>query len=182
MQNIALWRRLDGPGHDAARLLPTGIGWRIEGAATFLHEGAPSALSYSVDADSSWNAVGGFISGFAGSKEIRHEFRRGADGWLFDGRKAEGLQNLPDLDFGFTPATNLQQLRRIALEAGEEASFSVAWFDIGAGALTELPQFYRRQDGTRYWYEAPTFGYSGILEIAGSGFVAVYPELWEMES
>jgi hypothetical protein len=56
-----------------------------------------------------------------------------------------GLDGCIDLDFGFTPATNLLHLRRTGLAEGQEADVNVAWFDVPAGALTMLPQRYKRR-------------------------------------
>src|SRR5690606_7582340 len=80
-------------------------------------------------------------------------------------------------DFGFTPATNFQQLKRAALGIGERAEISVVWYDIGGEKLTELPQIYERRDETHYWYQSPPTSYEAILELDATGFVRVYPEL-----
>ena len=58
---------------------------------------------------------------------------------------------------------------------------AAAWFDIGEAGLVRLPQQYRRIADDRYWYSSPTGGYEAVLEMAGNGFVRLYPELWEME-
>jgi hypothetical protein len=40
---------------------------------------------------------------------------------------------------------------------------------------------YARSPGLHYAYESPQGPYSATLKMSGSGFVAVYPDLWEME-
>jgi len=85
------------------------------------------------------------------------------------------------LDLGFTPATNLSQLRRIALAEGQAADVPVAWLDVATGSLVALPQRYERRTASTYWYEAPSVGYADLLEVAPSGFVRRYPGLWEAE-
>ena len=92
-----------------------------------------------------------------------------------------GLGDLIHLDFGFTPATNLQQLMHADLAVGEEAEIPAAWFDIGEATLVRLAQHYRRTAADRYWYSSPAAGYEATLEMAASGFVRLYPGLWEME-
>ncbi len=62
-----------------------------------------------------------------------------------------------DLDLGFTPATNLCQLRRLALGEGEGADSPVAWLDAAAGTLDLLHQRYERRRLETYWCEAPSF-------------------------
>lgn len=87
-----------------------------------------------------------------------------------------------DLDFGFTPATNLLQLRRLALQPGQAADAPAAWLDVATGTLRRLPQRYERRTEYSYWYEAPSVGYAGLLEILPSSFIRRYPGLWEAEA
>jgi uncharacterized protein len=57
-----------------------------------------------------------------------------------------------------------------------------AALDVGNATLACLPQSYERRAANKYWYEAPTVGYRGLLEIRSSGFILRYPGLWEVES
>jgi hypothetical protein len=59
--------------------------------------------------------------------------------------------------------------------------FSVAWFDLNEDNLIPLLQRYRRVDSRHYAYESPQGPYSATLKMSRSGFVAVYPDLWELE-
>ena len=176
----AFWRCLYTPGHDSAVLAPALVGWHLTGMAVFQGDEGPVSVSYTVEIDEAWLVRRGNVRGFSGGRRFFHSIERTADGWTLDG-KPNGLSHLTDLDYGFTPATNLQQLKRAALQVGERAEFSVAWFDIGKKALAELPQIYERRDETHYWYELPTGYYEAMLEIDPSGFARVYPELWQME-
>jgi uncharacterized protein len=97
-----------------------------------------------------------------------------------NGVAVEGLEHLVDLDYGFTPATNLLQLSRLALEPGQQAEVPAAWFDLDSASLVELPQTYERRSQGSYWYEAPTVPYRALLEIAPNGFVRSYPGLWRL--
>lgn len=178
----ALWRRLDTPGHDTAFLMQTDNGWSLRGTAVFKHAEGSACVTYSVDLDPCWSTRSGMISGFIGTRKIEHRIRRESIGWYLDDRLIDGLTHLVDLDYGFTPATNLQQLRRLALEIGQAADLDIVWFDIDACTLTELPQHYERRSETTYWYTAPSVPYEGLLEISPSGFVRRYPGLWRMES
>lgn len=178
MIETAFWRRLDLAGHDAARIETVPGGHLLEGTAVFRHESGPAAISYRLDLAPDWSTRRGLLRGFVGAKALEHEILRGPDGWTLDGVAQPGLGHLLDLDLGFTPATNLQQLRRVPLEIGEEADIKVAWFDAGAERLVELPQYYRRLDASRYAYRG--FSYQATLELAPNGFVQLYPELWAM--
>ncbi|MEW9834767.1 putative glycolipid-binding domain-containing protein [Mesorhizobium marinum] len=180
LSRTALWQNLHTPGHDTALIAPALSGWHLTGMATFLGEQGPAAVNYTVEIDDAWQARRGSVRGIAGGRRFFHQMERTTDGWMLDG-KWQGQSELVDLDFGFTPATNFQQLKRAGLAVGERAGFSVAWFDIGKDALVDLPQIYERRDETHYWYQSPTSGYEAMLELDESGFVRVYPELWELE-
>jgi hypothetical protein len=93
-----------------------------------------------------------------------------------------GLESCVDLDYGFTPATNLIQLRRSSLAVGAAADLPAAWLDVAAGTLQVLPQRYERRGEASYWYESPTFSYAALLEVTNDGFVRRYPGLWELEA
>jgi hypothetical protein len=177
---FAAWRRLDRPGRDAALLQPSDGGWLLRGAAAFDHDGGSVAAAYQVEVDPGWETKRGVISGFFGNQTVQHEIRRDDAGWRLNGVRVEGLEHLVDLDYGFTPATNVLQLSRITLKLGQSAEVPVVWFDLDSASLTELPQRYERRSEASYWYEAPTVPYQGLLEIAPNGFVRSYPDLWRL--
>lgn len=181
-KEYALWRRLDVPGHDAARLIPTNEGWRLRGTAVFKHQDGPASINYSVIVDAEWRTIRGRVRGFAGDRLMEHSIDRDADGWRLDGVEVPGLGHLVDLDYGFTPATNVLQLRRVAPAIGATVELPVAWFDVDGGSLTELPQRYERQSESKYRYAAPSVPYEGMLELSPSGFALTYPGLWQMET
>ena len=177
-----LWRRLDTPGHDACRLAPHDAGWSLDGAAVFRHEGVPARLAYHLACDLAWRTQWGRVRGWIGPRAVDWHVVRGADGtWTLDDALVPGLESYVDLDLGFTPATNLSQLRRVALAEGQAADVPVAWLDVATGSLVGLPQRYERRTAATYWYEAPSVGYADLLEVAPSGFVRRYPGLWEAE-
>jgi hypothetical protein len=176
----AFWRRIDEPGHDAAMLAPAADGWTLTGIAAF-HETGDIGLRYRVDLAPDFSTRSAAVEGFRTGHAFAHRFRREGGEWFMDDVQVPELGDLLHLDFGFTPSTNLQQLRHADLRVGEEADIPAAWFDIGEAALTRLPQHYRRLAGDRYHYASPTAGYEAELELAPNGFVRLYPGLWEME-
>jgi hypothetical protein len=180
LSEFAAWRRLDRPGCDAALLRSSDGGWLLKGAAAFDHEGGSAAVAYQVEVDARWETKRGLISGFLGDQTVQHEIKRDSAGWRLNGLRVEGFEHLVDLDYGFTPATNVLQLSRIALKPGQSAEVPVAWFDLDSASLTELPQRYERRSEASYWYEAPTVPYQNLMEIAPNGFVRSYPELWRL--
>ena len=180
MTEFAAWMRLDRPGRDSAMLEPSDGGWLLRGAAAFDHERGSAAVAYQVEVDARWETKRGLISGFLGDQTVQHEIKRDNAGWRLNGLRVEGFEHLVDLDYGFTPATNVLQLSRIALKPGQSAEVPVAWFDLDSASLTELPQRYERRSEASYWYEAPTVPYQNLMEIAPNGFVRSYPELWRL--
>ena len=180
MRAEALWKRIDVAGHDAALLAEQGGGHRLTGTAIFGHEGRPGCFNYSVDIDADWTTRCGRVTGFVAGEALDVTIERRADGWYLNG-EPQGLSHLVDLDYGFTPATNLQQVQRLRLSVGERVHNPVAWFDVGSTKLIELPQIYEKEDDFAYPYEGPMFGYKAVLKLDRSGFARVYPELWEME-
>lgn len=181
MRAEALWKRIDAPGHDAALLVENGPGHALSGTAVFEHEGRPACLNYSVELKPDWTTESGRITGFVAGERIDVTIQRRADGWYLNG-ESQGLGHLVDLDYGFTPATNLQQIQRLRLPRGKRVEVPVAWFDVGSTKLIELPQVYEKRDDLTYPYEGPMFGYKAVLQLAESGFARVYPELWVMEA
>jgi len=177
-----LWRRIDSPGHDACRLSRRSDGWQLDGTAVFREDGAPACLTYHVACDRSWRATRGEVRGWLGARGVSFSIVRSPAGvWTLNGNTISDVVGCVDLDLAVTPATNLSQLRRIALAEGQAADVPVAWLDAPAGTLSVLPQRYERRSPTTYWYEAPRFDYEALLEVGESGFVERYPGLWEAE-
>jgi uncharacterized protein len=173
-----LWRRVDAPGHDACRLEEEDSGWSLHGAAVFRHWAGAASLSYSVRCDRDWKTLWGRVHGAIGERRIDYLVMREEDAWLLNGEEAPGLAHLSDLDLSFTPATNFLQVKRVALPLGETVHSPAAWFDLEAGALTELRQIYQRRGDLALHYQAPDVGYEGLLELTPSGFISNYPGLW----
>jgi uncharacterized protein len=180
LSEFAAWERLDRPGCDSALLRPGGDGWLLRGAATFDHDLGSAAVVYQVEVDARWETMRGLITGLLGDQRIQHEIQRADQGWTLNGVAVQGLEHLVDLDYGFTPATNVLQLSRLALEVGQRTEVPVVWFDLDSASLIELPQTYERRSEASYWYEAPTVPYRALLEIAPDGFVQSYPGLWRL--
>ena len=176
-----LWRRLDSPGHDVCRLEQEAEGWCLQGTAVFHHDAGPACIAYAVRCDDRWETLSGQVRGSIGKREIGYAIGRQDRVWTLNDRAVAGLEHLVDLDLGFTPATNFQQLQRVPIAQGEAVHLPVAWFDVDAGSLTELPQIYERRRENEFWYEAPSVGYAGLLALAPNGFIRHYPNLWEAE-
>lgn len=177
------WRRLDAPGHDACRLVTDRDGHELSGTAIFHERGAVARLDYTVVCDAAWRTRAGRVRGWLGARELDVRIERSNRGvWKLDGRVVRGLDACFDLDFGFTPATNVLQLRRVGLRVGERAEVPVAWFDVASRGLELVSQLYTRRASRTYAYESPRFDYSALLHVDAAGFVTSYPRLWRAET
>jgi hypothetical protein len=122
------------------------------------------------------------VHGWVGTRPLDFRIARSEAGiWTLNDHVVPHLDECVDLDLGFTPATNLFQLRRVALQVGEAADVPVAWLDVSAGTLDTLHQRYERRTAEVYWYAAPRCDYFALLRVSAIGFVETYPNLWEAE-
>jgi uncharacterized protein len=175
---VIMWQRLDQPGHEVMRFAQDGDGASIEGHVAYRESEGPIGLRYEVRLWPDWTTHWATIKGQAQGRSFDHSIARGSDGWIFDGCSQSELDEIPHLDLGFTPATNMPQLRHAALKEGQAASFDVAWFDIGKDGLERLEQRYRRLGSADFAYESPATGYEARLRFAADEFTLDYPDLW----
>jgi hypothetical protein len=174
------WRRVDVAGLDVCRLCLREDGPELLGHAAFRHGAGEARLTYELRCDAAWRTRSGRVCGNVGSRTVDVVITRGDHGqWTLDGRPVPEVEGLEHLDLGFTPATNLPQLRALGLSDGQAVDLPVAWLDVPPCELVPLPQRYERRGPASYWYDAPAFGYSALLVLAPSGFVRRYPGLWE---
>ena len=181
MTTTAFWKALYTAGHDTACLTQTNEGWVLEGTAVYLKDALPTALNYQLSLAPGWETRTGSIKGFLGGAQVNHDIQRDGDGWLLNGKRQGGLEGVVDLDFGFTPATNFAQLRRMDLSVGEKTEITVAWMDVDSVSLEPLPQIYERLSEDTYDYNSPQGPYRATLKLQATGFVRLYPELWEAD-
>lgn len=178
-----LWRRLDVPGHDACRLEVAERGAILLGTAVFRDASGPARLCYEVRTDAAGATQHAAFRGWVGERRVDATIVRSRHGdWTCNGTRAPGLADCADVDFGFTPATNILHLRRLDIAIGSAAEVPVAWIDAGGTTLQRLPQRYERRGAQLYWYESPTVSYAAMLELTPNGFVAHYPRLWRAET
>jgi uncharacterized protein len=181
MADIMLWRRLDCPGHDFARLDADDHGWKLSGTAIFADEQL-CRLRYVVTCDSAWRTQSAQITGEIGGQEVDRRVSVDAERrWWLDGVECRACAGCDDIDLAFTPATNLLAVRRLALAQGAEAAVTAAWLAFPSLQLQPLPQRYRREAQSRYRYEAHDGTFVRTLDVDRAGFVTVYPGFWEAE-
>lgn len=178
-----LWRRLDQPGHESARLSRCGAGWRLAGTAVFSHERRPCRLGYQITCDGAWQTLSGKVGGWVGEKiveiEISVDPRRR---WRLNGEERHEVQGCADLDLNFSPSTNLLPIRRLGLRTGQGAEVRAAWLRFPSFNLEPLDQYYTRIDEAIYRYESAGGRFAAELRVSEEGFVTDYPRFWRQES
>jgi uncharacterized protein len=176
----AHWRRLDLPGRDTARLISTEAAHHLEGAAYFQDAGELVAITYVVTLARDWTTESAALRLM--TRESRRRVRivaNRASPWTVHGRPMPAVSGCIDLDLAFTPATNLISIRRLALEVGQAADVTAAWFDFRAKTLAPLRQTYHRMSDREYAYSCPDLDFRAMLLVDDDGFVRRYPPLWE---
>jgi hypothetical protein len=145
MTEIMLWRRLDLPGHEIARLEVLDDGWKLSGTAIFADQQGPAKLDYVVICDAAWWTNSAHVKGVIGLQEIDLTVSVDAERrWRLNGTECPSVEGSTDLDLGFSPSTNLLPIRRLALAVGGEAEVSAAWLPFPSLEFELLPQVYRR--------------------------------------
>lgn len=178
-----LWRRLDRPGHEFCRLSFQEKGPFLTGRAVFAEGCLPVRLDYRIACDRRWRTVSARIEGDCGDRAVRCAIAvDGFRAWRVDGRDRPELAGLADLDLSFSPSTNLLSIRRLDLAIGESAAVTSARLRLPDFVVEPLDQVYRRTGPSRYWYEAPAFGYRAELDLNAAGFIRSYPGLWTLEA
>lgn len=175
------WRRIDWPGHEAARLSPDGAGWNLTGTAVFATEDQPCCLNYSVRTDAGWRTLAGRVAGWIGSASIDVAVAVVAGAWTLNGVEVPAVRGCIDLDLNFSPATNLLPIRRLGLAVGSQAPVRAAWLRFPCFTLEPLDQVYHRTGEATYRYTSAGGAFVADLRVGEAGFVTEYPGLWQAE-
>jgi uncharacterized protein len=180
---VVLWRRLDQPGHESARLSCKEPGWHLTGTALFLHERQPCRLDYRVICDSEWRTLSGRVTGWVGDQLIHVDLSvDGARVWRLNGTECPNVSGCVDLDLNFSPSTNLLPIRRLNLAIGQAAEVKAAWLRFPSFTLEPLPQTYRRLGAATYQYVSGGGEFVRELSVNAAGFVTAYPDFFALET
>jgi hypothetical protein len=178
-----LWRRLDRPGHESARLTRREAGWLLSGTAVFAHDGLRCRLDYQVVCDAEWQTLSGKVEGWVGERIVEIEISVDSQRhWWLNGEECPEVRGCTDLDLNFSPSTNLLPLRRLGLALGQCAEIRAAWLRFPSFTLEPLEQYYTRIDEAIYRYESTGGRFVAELKANEEGFIIEYPGLWEQES
>ena len=175
-----LWRWMDRPGHEAARLEPDGPQWHLKGTSVFAHDGEPVRLAYLVVCDREWRTVMARVEGWVGARTVLSEIEVDVDGrWSMNGEQVPAVAGCVDIDLNFSPSTNLLPIRRLGLQVGEEAAVSAAWLRFPSFELERLDQTYLRTGELAYRYVSADGRFVRDVEVNRAGLVTRYPDFWE---
>jgi hypothetical protein len=182
-EHSILWRRLDRPGHESARLVWRQASWQLIGTAVFAHDQQPSRLDYVVVCDAAWQTISGSVTGWVGNATVAIELSvDAARSWWLNGAECPAVAGCLDLDLNFSPATNLLPIRRLSLDIGQEAEVQAAWLRFPSFTLEPLAQRYRRLDVATYRYESAGGTFVTDLQVNPASFVLYYPNFAQVEA
>ncbi|MBU2963606.1 putative glycolipid-binding domain-containing protein [Citreicella sp. C3M06] len=176
------WRALDRDGEDKCRLAQLGDGYMLIGHARFRDGAGWAALDYVVRIGADWKTLSADVTGRHGGDDVAVKLVRSGADWTLNGTAQPQLYGCEDVDFAFTPATNLMPLRRLP-DVGRLTT-QAAWLRCpgppGSMVVT-LSQSYTRERGQLVAYKAEETGTCQQLVVGPDGFVMTYPGLWEAD-
>jgi hypothetical protein len=177
-----MWRRIDSPGHEWARLSGSGSSPVLRGTAVFMEAHILGRLDYRILCNSRWETLGAEVLGWVGDEKVKLRIAKTRDNaWSINDLSAPQAKGCLDIDLSFSPSTNLLPIRRLNLEIGQEAEVRAAWLKFPDMTLHPLLQRFRRISEHRYFYDSE-IGFSTELEVNAEGFVVDYPPLWTEET
>ncbi|WP_371225172.1 putative glycolipid-binding domain-containing protein [Roseovarius sp. 2305UL8-3] len=177
----ARWRALDREGEDKCRLSRVEDGWLLIGHARFHDGDGFAALDYVVRCDADWYTLSADIAGTHAEKDIRLTLHRDGDRWMMNDQIQPQVSGARDVDLAFTPATNLMPLRRLHKADDHSLTTRAAWLRYPSCVLSALDQTYTGTSSEIVSYAAQQTAYATQLCVDQSGFVTLYPGLWEGE-
>ena len=176
MSSPILWKRLDIPGHESARL----TGPTLHGSAVMLHDAKACRLDYEIVCDDAWRTRSARVSGWIGDGIVHVRITHENGVWTMNGDPVPAVAGCIDIDLNFSPSTNLLPIRRLNLAIGEAAEVRAAWLRFPSLALEPLVQSYTRLAENRYRYSSGTF--VAELEVNSEGFPTEYAGVWRASS
>ena len=177
-----LWRRVDRPGYESARLAHEGAIPVLLGRAAFADERGPCGFAYRIECDREWRTRDVEVSGWIGADPVAFRAAASASGeWTIDGLPAPELAGCVDVDLNFSPSTNLLPIRRLRLGIGDRAEVTAAWVRFPTFRVEPLFQTYRRLSSATYRYTSAGGGgrFEAELTVNEAGFVTAYPGFFE---
>jgi len=178
-----LWRRMDRPGHESARLISGESEYVLSGTAVFIHESRACRLDYSITCDPQWQTRAATVTGWIGGRVIDVTIGVDVKGrWRLNGARTPAVDGCQDVDLNFSPSTNLLPIRRLSPQVGGREKIRAAWLRFPSFLLEPLEQVYQRTAEDVYRYESGGGVFVAWLKINKTGFVTEYPGFWRAET
>ena len=178
-----LWRRLDRPGHEYARIIRDESSRTLSGTALFDHEGVPVKLDYVVTCDLSWSTTAARVWGWLGEREVQVSITAERDrSWNLNGMSCPEVRECTDVDLNFSPSTNLLPIRRLSLAVGQQCEVHAAWLRFPTFTLERLRQIYTRVGELTYRYESAGGAFVAELQVNEIGLPVSYGNIWSAEA
>ena len=180
--HVILWRRMDIPGYESARLYEHESVWQLAGTAILVYNQSPCRLDYIIRCDATWETRSATVSGWVGEQVVDIELSANPNHeWQLNGKGITQVAGCIDLDLNFSPSTNLLPIRRLNLAIGQAEKVKAAWLRFPGFTLESLEQVYRRTGANSYRYESAGSSFVANLTVNEAGFVVNYPGIWKQE-
>ncbi|MGA2827450.1 MAG: putative glycolipid-binding domain-containing protein [Streptosporangiaceae bacterium] len=179
IEHHILWHCLLLSSSEHAFLIESDDGYQLQGVAVLPLGDLPCHIDYAVAVDRQWrpSEARATIATPSGTRQTVVRSHHG-DSWEVDGELAPHLDGCPDLDLGWTPATNTVPIRRLGLEVGGTASITAAWVRFPELDVVASEQRYRRLAIDRWQYTSGDYDYQLVTDPA-TGLVLSYgDDLW----
>ena len=181
-ENTIIWRRLDMPGHESARVFFAEDSWYLEGTAVFLYEDKSCRLDYLIECDDKWNTTAADVTGWVGEEIVELEIDIDEDRrWFINGKESPAVKGCLDVDFHFSPITNTLPIRRLNIPTGKEAAVKAAWLKFPEFNFEPLEQTYTQLDEMHYRYESGGGKFMREIAVNEAGLVTDYPDYFTEE-
>ncbi len=151
----------------------------LEGTIILLLEQLPTKITYKILCSRDWRTKYVHILQQR-SMQASHLTLEVTDDqvWLENKAPLPFANNLFDVDFEVSPATNTLPICRLGLKVGESKVLDGIWVRFPSLKLERLRQRYTRLSSGCYKYEAPALGYEACLEVDDAGLIVNYGNLW----
>lgn len=152
-------------------------GGRLTGSVVGLWQGVPIDIDYVIEVDEGWRTRNVVVRANVDGESRELSLSCDDGRWTRDGVELENVRGCVDVDLGFTPATNVLPIRRLAMGVGESAEVTAAWITLPNLDVSPLSQTYRRTGERSYHYSSKT-GFETTIEVDEEGLVSDYPPAW----
>ncbi|MEM6428341.1 MAG: putative glycolipid-binding domain-containing protein [Deinococcota bacterium] len=205
-QYTICWHNLHKPGHETAKvtLETASSGLHLQGTAVFVDDNMPCRLDYTVQCLPTGETESARVQGWLGNRDVDVQIHVQAGDWYVNGEVQPHLTGCVDIDFHFSPLTNILPIRRLQLSDGQgskgqgakrqgakrqgakrqgakrqSAEVRAAWLKLPMLNLEPLTQRYTRKHPHQYQYESIDSGFVTDIDVNDIGLVTRYPDLWQ---